>query len=78
MSAPTTRSKRDKTSRKKSSTAKKINLVGRRVLMCADMFGGKEDEYYNGLVVRKSRYTQRGKVRNGFQVKWHNGDVDYW
>lgn len=55
-----------------------INLLGRRVVMSADVFGGREDECYNGVVVRKTKYTQDGKTKNGYAVKWHDGDVDVW
>ena len=39
------------TTSKKSGTKKRtqrVDLVGRRVLMCASVFGGDENEYYNG------------------------------
>ena len=56
----------------------RINLLGRRVIMSADVFGGKEDECYHGIVVRKSKYRQNDKTKHGHAVKWHIGDVDFW
>ena len=64
------------TTRRKSST--RIDLLGRRVVMSADVFGGNENECYNGVVVRKTKYKQAGKTKNGYDVKWHDGDVDFW
>ena len=52
--------------------------MGRHVIMTADVFDGNENEYYNGLVFRKSRYRQCGKVKNGFRVRWNDGDEDDW
>ena len=62
---------------KKKSPAK-IDLVGRRVIMSADMFGGSANQCYHGVVVHKCKYRQGGKTRNGFKVRWHNGDEDFW
>ena len=61
-----------------TTRAAKIDLIGRRVVMQADIFGGSEHEVYNGLVVRKERYRQRDKVKHGYVVKWHDGDEDMW
>ena len=58
--------------------ARKIELVGRRVIMSADVFGGNDKQCYHGKVVGKSKYRQNDKTCNGFKVLWHNGDVDYW
>ena len=69
--------KNKKTTKKKKSPAK-IDLVGRRVIMSADEFGGRADQCYHGVVVRKGKYRQRGKTCNGFKVRWHNGDEDFW
>ena len=76
----TTRSRKKSTTktRKKSVAVARVDLLGRRVVMSADVFGGKENEYYNGVVVRKTRYTQNSKTKNGYAVKWHDGDVDFW
>ena len=57
---------------------KRVDLVGRRVIMSADVFEGSTNEYYSGLVTRKCRYTQSDKVKNGFRVRWHTGDEDCW
>ena len=46
--------------------------------MSADVFGGKEYQCYNGVVVRKCKYRQNGKTKNGYAVKWHIGDEDFW
>ena len=35
---------------KNKSTAR-VDLIGRRVVMCADVFGGNENEFYNGSVM---------------------------
>ena len=64
--------------KKRKKSVAKIDLIGRRVVMQADVFGGSENEVYNGLVVRKGRYTQRDKVKHGYVVKWHDGDEDMW
>ena len=58
----------------------KISLVGRRVMMEADVFGGNAEECYQGLVICKTKYRPRGSETrcNGFKVKWHNGEVDCW
>lgn len=60
--------------------AKKISLVGRRVIMEAGDFGGKADECYQGLVISKTNFRPRGSENrcSGFKVKWHNGEVDCW
>ena len=65
-------------STRSSVVTKKIELVGRRVIMSADVFGGKENQCYHGRVLCKSKYKQAGKTKHGFKVKWHNDDVDYW
>ena len=68
-------------SRKKtaaSTVKKKIDLVGRRVIMSADEFGGSVNECYHGLVICKGKYRQGGKTYNGFKVRWHDGDTNYW
>ncbi len=64
----------------KRAKAKKISLVGRRVIMEADAFGGNADESYQGLVISKTNFRPRGSENrcSGFKVKWHNGDVDCW
>ena len=59
-------------------SVKKINLIGRRVVMSADVFGGKANEVYHGVVARKGRYIQSGKTKHGYFVKWHDGDEDMW
>lgn len=59
-------------------SAKKINLIGRRVVMSADVFGGNANEVYHGVVARKGRYRQSGKTKHGYVVKWHDGDEDPW
>ena len=69
---------KNKRKSKSKSICKRIDLVGRRIVMTADVFGGSANECYNGVVTRKSKYREKGKVRNGFQVNWHNGDVDFW
>lgn len=46
--------------------------------MSADVFRGSPDQCYHGVVISKGKYTQGGKTRNGFKVRWHDGDVDYW
>ena len=56
---------------------RKIDLVGRRVIMSADVFGGNEAECYHGKIVGKSKYLLNGKTCNGFKVIWHDGDIDY-
>ena len=61
-----------------SVITKKIKLVGRHVIMSAEIFGGREDQYYHGRVLCKSKYKQEGKTKHGYKVKWHNDDVDYW
>ena len=68
-------------SRKKtvaSAAKKKTDLVGRRVIMSADVFGGSEDQCYHDLVICKGKYRQGDKTHNGFKVRWHDGDVNYW
>lgn len=62
------------------SEVKKISLVGRRVMMEADVFGGNKDECYQGLVICKTMYRPRGSEKrcSGFKVKWHTGVVDCW
>ena len=67
-----------KKGRKTRKSVVRVKFVGRRVIMPADVFGGNENEYYNGLVLRKSRYRQCGKVKNGFRVRWNDGDEDDW
>ena len=64
--AVTTKSK-SKSTRKK--TVERVELVGRRVVMSADVFGGKDNECYHGLVVGKGRYKQKGKICNGYRVR---------
>ena len=61
-----------------STSTVRIDLVGRRVIMSADVFGGSRHECYHGVVIRKGRYKQHGKSINGYQVRWHDGDADYW
>ena len=74
-----TRKKSSTKKTRKKSVAKRIDLLGRRVvIMSADVFGGKEYQYYNGVVVRKCKYRQNGKTKNGYAVKWHIGDEDFW
>lgn len=73
----TTTSKKTQTRKKKKSVTR-VNLVGRRVIMSADEFGGSENECYHGIVIGKGRYQQRGKTKNGFKVRWHDGDEDFW
>ena len=65
---------------KKCVKAKKISLVGRRVIMEAGDFGGKAEECYQGLVISKTMFRPRGSENkcSGFKVKWHNGEVDCW
>ena len=62
--ATSTRKKRKRVVKKK-----RIDLVGRRVVMSADVFGGSENQVYHGLIVRKARYSQRGNVKHGYAVK---------
>ena len=31
-----------------------------------------------GVILHKGRYTENGKVKNGFRVRWHVGDEDFW
>lgn len=64
--------------KKRVQVVKRIELVGRRVIMSADVFGGKENECYHGLIVGKGKYRQNGKTRCGYKVRWHVGDADYW
>ena len=52
--------------------------MGRRVIMSADVFGGSADQCYHGVVISKGKYRQGGKTHNGFKVRWHVGDSDYW
>ena len=68
----------DQTTNNRRTRKKKIDLVGRRVIMSADVFGGSVNEVYHGVIARKKRYRQHGKVKNGFVVKWHDGDEDIW
>lgn len=59
-------------SRKKRAASvakKKIDLVGRRVIMSADVFRGNPDQCYHGVVISKGKYRQGGKTRNGFKVR---------
>ena len=58
--------------------SKKIELVGRHVIMSADVFGGREDQCYYGRVLCKTKYKEAGQTKHGFKVKWHDGDVDCW
>lgn len=64
--------------RTRKTSKSRIDLLGRRVIMCADVWSGKENEYYNGVVSRKSKYNQDGVTKNGYAVKWHTGEVDFW
>lgn len=64
--------------RRSRKTVARVELVGRRVIMSADVFGGDESECYHGIVVGKGRFPQHGKRYNGYKVKWHDGDEDYW
>ena len=59
---------------------KQIRLVGRRVMMEAAAFGGNTEECYQGMVICKTRFRQRGSENkiSGFKVKWHTGDIDCW
>ncbi len=50
-------------------TQKKVKLVGRRVVMSADVFGGSPDRLYQGLVICVSKYKQGGKMKHGYKVK---------
>ena len=66
------------TSTRARKPVKRIDLIGRRVIMSADVFGGKVYEAYHGVVTRKCRYRQRGKLKYGYVVKWHDDDEDMW
>ena len=57
--------------------SKKVNLVGRRVIMSADVFGGNVNQCYHGQVICKSKYKQGDMTKNGYKVKWHTDEVDY-
>ena len=63
---------------KRTKNTVKVDLVGRRVIMDADVFGGNALECYHGIVVKKGRYQENGKTIKGYLVRWHIGDSDYW
>ena len=65
-------SDKKKSTRKRSKkSASRINLVGRRVVMSADEFGGSSNECYQGIVIGKGKYIHRsnGKTYNDFKVR---------
>ena len=72
--------KRSKAAMSASADATKISLVGRRVIMEANAFGGKAEECYQGKVICTTKYRPRGSETkcSGFKVRWHTGEVDCW
>ena len=54
------------------------DIVGRRFEMSAELWGGNENSVYMGVVLGKKSYRQKGKKVDGYRVKWHTGEIDYY